>query len=162
MLPKRGFQKLFAENSVRHDNYGVSRGLATSVPAEDDSWDDGPETETVFTALISHVASVDPYIEDLFMEESVGPFIKEVSALYEGNSTQAEIEEGKAFLAAQMEVCKLFLAAQMEERKAFLNRKIAAKKAEFVQPSNAAGGPKGKRLSSSVPVVSNKKQKTMR
>jgi hypothetical protein len=43
-----------------------------------------------------------PWIHDLFMEESVGPFIMEVSALYEGNATQAEIEECKTFLAAQI------------------------------------------------------------
>jgi hypothetical protein len=38
-----------------------------------------------------------------------------------------------------MEVCKTFLAAQREERKTFLNSKIATKKAEFVQPNQAAG-----------------------
>jgi uncharacterized protein YydD (DUF2326 family) len=141
-----------------HDTDGASQGLATDVPTEVDSCDD-PGTETVFTALSSHVASVDPCVEKSFIKESVGPFIKEVSALYEGNSTQAEIEECKAFLAAQMEECKTFLAAQIEERKAFLYSKIATKKAEFVQ-SNNAGGPKGKRASSSVPVVSNKKRKT--
>jgi hypothetical protein len=133
-----GIPETFADNSVRYDNDGVSQGLATSVPTEDDSCDDGPGTETVFTALGSHVASVDPCIEDIFIEESLGPFNKEISA-YEGNSTQVEIEECKAFLAAQMEVCKTFLAAQREERKTFLNSKIATKKAEFVQPNQAAG-----------------------
>jgi hypothetical protein len=88
-------------------------------------------TEAVFTALSNQIESVDP-------------FIKEISALYEGNSTQAEIDE-----------CKTFLAAQMEECKTFLNSKIVAKKAELVKSN--AGGAKGKRVWSSE--VSNKKHK---
>jgi hypothetical protein len=95
-----------------NNNDRVSQGLATDVPTEDDSCD-GPGTETVCTALSSHVASVDPFVKDISTEESVGPFIKEVSALYESNSTQAEIEE-----------CKTFLACQMVERKTFLNSTI--------------------------------------
>jgi hypothetical protein len=46
--------------------------------------------------------------------------------LYEGNSTQAEIDECKAFLAAQMEECKTFLAAQTASY--FWKSKIATKK----------------------------------
>jgi hypothetical protein len=94
---------------------------------------EGPGTETVFTALSNQIASLDP-------------LIKEISALYEGNSTQAEIDECKTFLAAQMAACKIFL-----------NSKIATKKAELGKPN--AEGPKGKRVSSSV-VSNNKKHRT--
>lgn len=109
-------------------------------------------TEAVYTALSNQILSG----VDQFVKESVAPCVKELSALYEGNSTQAEIDACKTFLAAQREKQKTLLAAGVEECKIFLNSKIVAKKAELVKPN--AGRPKGKRVSSSV--VSNKRHKT--
>jgi hypothetical protein len=88
---------------------------------------DIPGTETTFTALSNQIASVDP-------------LLKELSALYEGNSTQPETDK-----------CKIFI-----ECKTFLNSGIVSKKAEFVEPN--AGGPQGKRVASSA--ASSKKQRT--
>jgi hypothetical protein len=51
---------------------------------------DIPGTGTTFTALSNQIASVDP-------------LLKELSALYEGNSTQPETDKCKIFIAAKME-----------------------------------------------------------
>ena len=65
-----------------------SDGINIDFPTCDDS-SDGPTTELVFRDIIKQIVSV--YI-----------FIKEISALFEGNSTQAEIDKCKTFLAYQM------------------------------------------------------------
>lgn len=113
--PTAGIPATFTQESIV---YGDD-GMAVDFPSgEDDSWDDVPGTETVFTALSNQIASVDP-------------FVKEIASLYEGNSTQAEIDE-----------CKTFLGALMEQGKTFLNNKIVAKKAELMKPNG--GGTKRK------------------
>ena len=65
-----------------------SNGIDIDFLVCDDS-SDGPTTELVFRDIIKQIVSV--YI-----------IIKEILALFEGNSTQAEIDKCKTFLAYQM------------------------------------------------------------
>jgi hypothetical protein len=123
------------ESLVYNENDDASGCFTDGNNIDFPAWDyedDSPRTESVFRSLSDETATV-------------GPFIKEISALYEGNSTKAEVDE-----------CKRFLAAQMKECMAFLSCKIVKKKSELIKPD--AGRPKGKRVSSSV--VSNKKHRT--
>ena len=58
----------------------------------DDSYN-GPTNELFFRYLSKTIVSVDI-------------IIKEILALFEGNSTQAEIDKGKKLLAYQIKECK--------------------------------------------------------
>jgi hypothetical protein len=85
--PTAGIPATFTQESMVY----ADDGLAVDLPSgEDNSWE-GSGTETVFTTLSNQIASVDP-------------FIKEISSLYEGNSTQAEINECKTYLGAGQDI----------------------------------------------------------
>ena len=98
----------------------LSNGIDIEFLACDDS-SNGPTTELVFRYLSKTIVSVDI-------------IIKEILALFEGNSTQAEIDKGKKFFEYQIKECK-----------AFLNSQILANKIELAKTN--MGGPKGKLVS---------------
>jgi hypothetical protein len=78
--PTAGIPATYTQDSMVYDNDGLSQGLAIDFPTCDDSCDGpGTGTETIFTALSNQIANANP-------------FTKELSALFEGNSTQPEIE----------------------------------------------------------------------
>jgi hypothetical protein len=129
----------FTQDSVLLDDMdaGSSQGDGVDFPVWDVTHESTGTGEPVFIGLVNQIRTVDP-------------IIKEISALYEGNSTEAEIEECKAFLAARMKECNAFLKSKIVKKKGELGNAVLAKSNE--------GAPKGKRVSATV--VSNKKNKT--